>query len=161
PTKKAFCNSTSQQNRRIIMNTYSSKFRIAMQASFFALVTLLMVGPVHAQTVTKNPPASGSAGGPPLFTVTHDATLQGDGTTGAPLSIPASPAVSGSLTVAGDIQAKNIVSTTGTVTGGLTVTGNIQANNIVDDSLTANSIRTHSLDAAAPGTGAIRATGSD
>src|SRR5215467_6433513 len=158
--KKASCDSTSQQNWRIIMNTYSSKFLIAMQAVFIALV-ILIVGPVHAQTVTKNPPASGPGGVPPLFTVTHDATLQGDGTTSAPLSIPASPAVSGSLTVAGDIQAKNVVSTTGTVNGALTVTGNIQANNIVDDSLTARSIRTHSLDGAAHGTGAIRATGSD
>ena len=46
-----------------------------------------------------------SAGAQPLFSVTHDATLQGDGTSGFPLSITVPLTLNGSLTVNGVIQA--------------------------------------------------------
>ena len=60
-----------------------------------------------------------SAGAPPLFSVTHDATLQGDGTSGSPLGIKVPLNLNGSLTVNGVIQAEpssgNAVEATGGV----------------------------------------------
>jgi hypothetical protein len=104
------------------------------------LATLFVAASVSAQTT------SNQAGGPPLFTVTHDATLQGDGTSASPLGIAASPTVSGALTVTGDIQAKNVVSASSTVNGALAVTGNTQANaTIVDDTVTAQAIIAHRI----------------
>jgi hypothetical protein len=104
------------------------------------LATLFVAASVSAQTT------SNQAGGPPLFKVTHDATLQGDGTTASPLGIAASPTVSGALTVTGDIQAKNIVSASSTVNGALAVSGNIQANaTITDDTVTALAIFAHTI----------------
>src|SRR5690242_15457663 len=109
------------------------------------LATLFVAASVSAQT-TATGTIVNQAGGPPLSTVTHDATLKGDGTTASPLGIAASPTVSGALTVTGDIQAKNIVSASSTVNGALAVTGNIQANaTIVDDSVTALAIIAHTI----------------
>jgi hypothetical protein len=121
------------------MNKYSNTLQIAMNVCFIAFVTLCVAVSAGAQTAPAAP-------GPPLFTVTHDGTLQGDGRVESPLSITASPTVSGSLTVNGDIQAKNIVSANSTVSGDLAVTGNIQANaTTVDGVITVNSVSAHSI----------------
>src|SRR5215471_2321482 len=125
------------------MNRYGKKHLVATQLASVAVVTVFIATSAFAQTA---PAANPSGGGKPLTTVTHDATLAGDGTSGSPLSIAPSPTVSGSLTVAGDIQAKNIVSTNSTVNGALTVNGDIQANAIVDDTVTANGIIAHTVD---------------
>jgi hypothetical protein len=58
------------------------------------LAALFVAASVRAQTI------SNQAGGPPLFTVTHDATLKGDGTSASPLGIAASPTVSGAKAAA-------------------------------------------------------------
>jgi hypothetical protein len=109
------------------------------------IATLFVGASVNAQT-TATGTIGNPAGGSPLFTVTHDATLQGDGTTASPLGIAASPTVSGALTVTGDIQAKNIVSANSTVNGALAVAGKIQANaTIVDDEVTAQAIMAHTI----------------
>src|SRR5215471_658748 len=110
-----------------MMNKYSNKFTGAMQVCSIAFVTLCVAVSAGAQTIPPPPTMTPTAGVPPLFTVTHDGTLQGDGRVGSPLSITASPTVSGSLTVNGDIQAKNIVSASSTVNGVLTVNGNVQS----------------------------------
>jgi hypothetical protein len=127
------------------MNKYRKKRLIAMQVYVIVLATLFVAVSVNAQT-TATGTISNQAGGPPLFKVTHDATLQGDGTSASPLGISASPTVSGALTVTGDIQARNIVSANSTVNGALAVTGKIQANaTIVDDEVTAQGIMAHTI----------------
>jgi hypothetical protein len=128
------------------MNKYRKKLLFATQLASVAILTVFIATSAFAQTTATPPAANPSGGGKPLTTVTHDATLVGDGTSGSPLSIAPSPTVSGSLTVAGDIQAKNIVSTNSTVNGALTVNGDIQANAIVGDTVTANGIFAHTVD---------------
>src|SRR5215470_8785785 len=124
-----------------MMNKNSNKFTTAVHVCSIAFVTLCVAVSGRAQTIPTPPAMAPAAGGPPLFTVTHDGTLQGDGRAGSPLSITASPTVSGSLTVNGDIQAKNIVSANSTVNGALAVTGNIQANaTVIDDVITVNTV---------------------
>src|SRR5262245_28420483 len=82
----------------------------------------------------STPSLLAAAGSPPLFTVAHDATLQGDGSSGSPLGIKLPLTLSGSLnlngllTIGGDIHASNIVSDTNRVNGNLTVTGNSLVN---------------------------------
>jgi len=118
------------------MNKHRKNRLISMQVCVIASATLFVAVSVNAQKIE----------GPPLVTVTHDATLQGDGTSASPLGISASPTVSGALTVTGDIQAKNIVSANSTVNGALAVTGNVQANaTIVDDKVTAQAIFAHTI----------------
>src|SRR5215471_6936099 len=140
-----------------MMNKYSNKFTTAVRLCSIALITLCVAVSAGSQTIPTPPTMTPAAGGQPLLTVTHDGTLQGDGRAGSPLSITASPTVSGSLTVNGDIQAKNIVSASSTVNGALTVSGNIQANDIVLDSLTADSIRVQTVDAVVDNIGFISA----
>jgi hypothetical protein len=128
------------------MNKYRNELRIAMHVCFIAFVTLCIAVSAGAQTIPAASATTPAAAGTPLFTVTHDGTLQGDGRIGSPLSITASPTVSGSLTVNGDIQAKNIVSANSTVNGDLAVTGNIQANaTTVDGVITVNTVSAHSI----------------
>lgn len=76
------------------MNQYGKKRPTAMRVCVIALATLFGAASVNAQT-TASGTTSNQAGGPPLFTVTHGATLQGDGTSASPLGIAASPTVSG------------------------------------------------------------------
>jgi hypothetical protein len=144
-----------------MMNKYSNKLLIAMHVCSIAFVTLCVAVSAGAQTTPAAPTTIPAASGSPLFTVTHDGTLQGDGSVGSPLSMTASPTVSDSLTVNGDIQAKNIVSASSTVNGALTVNGNIQANDIVVDSLTADRIRVQTIEAVVKDIGFIGAQGSD
>jgi hypothetical protein len=117
------------------VNKYGNTFALVRQVCFVSLVTSFVAASASAQTAST-PAKTNSGGGPPLVSVAHDATLQGDGTTSSPLSIPPSPKVSGSLSVGNDIQAKNVVSANSTVNGVLTVSGNIQASAIVDDLIT-------------------------
>jgi hypothetical protein len=144
-----------------MMNKYSNKLLLAMHVCFIAVVTLFVAASAGAQTTATAPAPAPAAGGPPLFIVTHDGTLQGDGRPGSPLSITASPTVSGSLTVNGDIQATNIVSASSTVNGPLTVNGNIQSNAVVVDSLSANSISVKFINAFKENIGFTRAAGSN
>jgi hypothetical protein len=144
-----------------MMNKYSNKFTIAVHVCLIAIATLCVAVSAGAQTTPSAPAAAPAAGSPPLFTVTHDGTLQGDGRVGSPLSIPASPTVTGSLTVNGDIQAKNIVSANSTVNGAMTVTGNVQANAIVtNDVITVNTVSAHSIRVDARENGFSSAVGS-
>src|SRR5262249_46518904 len=136
---------SERKKRRVCMNKHRKKLFVAMQLASVAILTVFIATSAFAQMpATVTAATSGKA--QPLTTVTHDATLVGDGTSGSPLSIAPSPTVSGSLTVTGDIQAKNIVSTNSTVNGALTVNGDIQANAIVDDTVTANGIIAHTVD---------------
>src|SRR5215471_12638745 len=146
-----------------MMNKYSNKFTTAVRLCSIALITLCVAVSAGSQTIPTPPTMTPAAGGPPLFTVTHDSTLQGDGRVGSPLSITASPTVSGSLTVNGDIQAKNIVSANSTVNGDLAVTGNIQANaTVINDVINVNTVSAHSIrvDAQVNGSTAVVAGGS-
>jgi hypothetical protein len=58
-----------------------------------------------AQTPEAATTKDNKVGGAPLFSITHDSTLRGDGTSGAPLGIEASPTVPGRMTVNGGIDA--------------------------------------------------------
>jgi len=71
------------------------------------------------QTATKV-----SAPGGPLFTITHDATLQGDGTKESPLGIKVPLFLNGSLTVTGVITASPAAENAVEATGGLDSRGN-------------------------------------
>jgi hypothetical protein len=87
------------------------------------VMTVFGAASASAQTPLAAPANADKKSGPPLFTVTHDATLQGDGTSESPLGLNGSPTVSGSLTVNGDVQADHITSRFTTVTSGLTIEG--------------------------------------
>src|SRR4030095_845312 len=107
------------------MNQYRTKLLNVIKLCPIVLLTLF----IAASSSAQGPQA------PPLFTVTTDATLKGDGTSASPLGIKDSPTVSGSLTVQGDIQANNIVSRFSSVSDGLTVTGPIKATAAVGDAI--------------------------
>jgi trimeric autotransporter adhesin len=95
-----------------------------------AIVTPFGVATIGAQAPAPAPAAKADKTDKkdgPLFSVTHDATLQGDGTNESPLGITSSPTVSGSLTVSGDIQADRISSRFTAITDGLTIQGPTQA----------------------------------
>ena len=88
------------------MNKYRMKPKLLIVTlCLIALLTLFVAASASAQTSATAPNNNPRAAGPPLFNVTHDATLQGDGTSGSPLGIKASPTLIGSLTVDGDIHA--------------------------------------------------------
>src|SRR5882757_5636519 len=90
-----------------------------------AVVTLFGAAAISAQAPAPAAKADksdkGDKKGGPLFSVTHDATLQGDGTNESPLGITGSP------TVTGDIQADRISSRFTAITDGLTIQGPTQA----------------------------------
>ena len=79
------------------MNTYRTRLLIAAPLCA-AFITLVGATPISAQSpaapakTDKNDKKGG-----PLFSVAHDATLQGDGTSDSPLGITDSPTVKGSL----------------------------------------------------------------
>jgi hypothetical protein len=110
------------------MNPYRMKLLNVLKVCPVVLFTLFIAASSTAQT---------SQTAPPLFKVTTDATLKGDGTSASPLGIKDSPTVSGSLTVQGDIQANSITSQFSSVSSGLTVTGPIQATTAVGDAIRA------------------------
>jgi len=105
---------------------YKTRLLIAA-ALCAAVVTLFGAATIGAQAPASAPAAKADKKGGPLFSVSHDATLQGDGTTESPLGITESPTVSGSLTVTGDIQADRISSRFTAITDGLTIQGPTQA----------------------------------
>jgi len=108
------------------MNRYRTRLLNVIKLCPIVLLTLFIAASSSAQ---------GPQGSPPLFKVTTDTTLKGDGTSASPLGIKDSPTVSGSLTVQGDIQANNIVSRFSSVSDGLTVTGPIKATAAVGDAI--------------------------
>src|SRR6476620_1360430 len=73
------------------MNKCGKKLSAAMQCGCIALLTIFVAASAGAQTTA--PPSSGNsaAGARPLSTVTHDATLQNDGTDKSPLGVAESP----------------------------------------------------------------------
>jgi hypothetical protein len=117
------------------VNTYRTRLLIAAPLCA-AFITLVGATPISAQTPAA-PAKTDKKAGPPLFSVTHDATLQGDGTSDAPLGITDSPTVNGSLTVTGDVQADRISSRFTSITDGLTVQGPTQASTPTGDAVVA------------------------
>jgi hypothetical protein len=109
----------------------------------FSLMLSIVLGaaPARAQTQTASPARAADSpdkkSGPPLSVVTHDATLEGNGTSDSPLGLAGSPTVNGSLTVAGDVQADQVSSRFTTVTEGLTLQGPARASTATGDAMTA------------------------
>src|SRR5262249_45857516 len=82
------------------MNKYRTIRMAIMQVCSILPLILLTVASAGAQS-SPTPPAAGQ----PLFTVTHDATLQGAGTRAAPLGVEVPLNLNGALTVNGLIKA--------------------------------------------------------
>ena len=118
------------------MHKYRTRCLVAAHVCAIAL-TVIGASTASAQTTATTSPKTDPAVAPPLFTVTHDATLKGAGTAASPLGIIDSPTVSGSLTVEGVVLAGRVVTQTSDVTGDLTVEGSIKVTSSTDDAIDA------------------------
>lgn len=103
--------------------THSAK-RLTASDSIVGMIKTTLGG-LKFPNGTVQPAAQPSGpGGAPLFVVTHDATLQGDGTKASPLGITVPLFLNGSLTVAGVITASPAAENAVEATGGVDSRGN-------------------------------------